>query len=100
MYFFSLATMTAGKKKKRPSENPWEGGTLFSSVNASRKEAVSLQRPRDATWHPRMKLAQRESGLRDGEEVAESSWHRLSLDPTMPEAGTLTFLANKFRLLA
>lgn len=47
-----------------------------------------------------MKLARRESGLRDGEEVAESSWHRLSLDPTMPEAGTLTFLASIFRLLA
>lgn len=69
-------------------------------MNASGKEAVSLEHPRDATWHPRMKLAWRESGLRDGEEVDESSWHRLSLDPTMPEAGTLTFLANKFPLLA
>lgn len=85
------------------SENLGEEKLLVSSVIASRKEIVSLQPPGETPWHLRMKLAQRAAGPRDGEEVAESSWFCRSLDPTMPEAGPLTFLAeraNTFLLLA
>lgn len=86
------------------TENLGEEKLLFSSVIASRKETVSLQSPGEITWHLRMKLAQRAAGPRDGEEVAESSWFCRSLDPTMPEAGPLTFLAERantfFLLLA
>lgn len=52
------------------SKNPGEDKLFFSSVIASRKETVSLQPPGEATWLLRTKLAPREAGLRDGEEVA------------------------------
>lgn len=49
---------------------------------------MSPQPPGAATWHPPMQLAWWEAGSRDREEVAEHSQCCLSLDRTMPEAGT------------